>query len=114
MGVQEFDLNYLLSEEPDFQYLNNLGDDALKESMLEIFKKEIHNFLKLNSEEDDQSIENQFIMVHKLSSKFSLLGMEENYKFVKKVENNLKEGKFIQEDMDTLNALCENLLSIIE
>ncbi len=92
----------------NLSYLESLGNEETKKKMLEILSKEFQEFQEIfRTKEWNENSKLPFMIVHKLSSKFSILGMQETHTFVKQIENDLKNQHYNPSDLQKLYDISE-------
>ncbi len=95
---------------PNYDYLNNLNDLNLKIKMIALLIQEFSEYSEAYEKCLTQfTSKDWFFIVHKISSKFSILGLNETYALSKKIEQRLSEGAIDQEDLTLLNAHCKQI-----
>ncbi len=99
----------------DLNYLHSFEDKELKLNMLELLQKELSEYQKYYSHSSIKTdTHSLFHRVHKLSSKFSILGMRKSYQFVKKLEHQIQENILPEDDLNELLALCKHTEKLIQ
>lgn len=104
-----------LLEPPNYEYFNQLGDENLKTKMVELMQVEFEDFIndlpRMYEEEKNQDI---FHLIHKISSKYSILGMPKTYNYIKSKEKKISEGNNLSDeevqDLDVISKHVYNFL----
>jgi len=92
------------TDTPNLNYFKIIDNPEAKAEMLGIIERELQNanteIPKLVAENKPEALKN---LIHKLASKFSVLGMETTFKQVVALEKELKNGSMPAQKIDQLN-----------
>ena len=104
-------------ETPNLNYINQLarGDEEVKKTLINVIKTEFpgeeKEYVNSIKEKDFKKIEDN---VHRLKHKFSILGLENNYKMANDLEHNLRECSFKgQQDFEKALIIISKYLQTI-
>jgi len=106
LGIQQ-----QVDDNPNLNYFKVIDNPEAKAEMLLIIKRELENAKEkipvLVADDDNETLKN---LVHKLASKFSVLGMEVTFKHVLELEKELKNGTIPLEKVNFLERQIANAL----
>lgn len=99
------------NDEINLNYFDQFeSSPELKEKMLNLIKEEFQDFLVKTNTSNLES-KQVVALLHKLCSKFSLLGMEKTYTLVKDTENAIRNSNII--DIESLNKIKHQLKTVL-
>lgn len=104
-----FELNTSDQDAPEADYFDTISDEVQKQKMINLLKREFENVLNaLPQLLNENNLEEIKHLVHKVSSKFSLLQMKETYDLARNIE---KELTIDVVSNDKIQLLLENTAS---
>ncbi len=110
MRGSEETFDAILFENPNFDYLDELGDEDLKNSILSLLIIELDEFINFcTNHEISNELSQLHILTHKLSSKFSILGMDNTFQFTRTLEKELQSEIFSLQKFTVLINRCKSL-----
>ncbi len=100
----------ILDTLPNYDYLNDLNDSNLKIKMIALLIQEFSDYsVSFDERLNQNSAKDWFFIVHKISSKFSILGLNDSFTLSKKIEQRLSDGEVIVADLELLNVHCKQI-----